>query len=119
MVARAVYRVVWFVSELQMRFRRILVLFSLGLLVLALLPSGVAPDRHTTRDPGVDLVGTVAARHRTWARQYDAGYLALALQIARNQPGFMRTTSGARVLTPRWRTRARRCLAASPGTPRR
>jgi hypothetical protein len=49
-MARALWQVAWWVSELQMRFRRILVVFSLGLLVRALLPSDVV--RHpgaTTR----------------------------------------------------------------------
>jgi hypothetical protein len=38
MVGRAFWQAAWLVSELQMRFRRILVLFSLGVLVVALLP---------------------------------------------------------------------------------
>jgi hypothetical protein len=46
MVAQALWRVSWWVSELQIRFHRILVLFSLGLLVLAWLPglAARAPD---------------------------------------------------------------------------
>jgi hypothetical protein len=44
MVARALWQATWWISELQMRFRRILVLFSLGVLVFALLAIGGAGD---------------------------------------------------------------------------
>jgi hypothetical protein len=50
MMARALWQVAWWVSELQRRFRRILVVFSLGLLVLALLPiDAVRHSGATTR----------------------------------------------------------------------
>jgi hypothetical protein len=44
MVARALWQATWWISELQMRFRRILVLFSLGVLVFALLLIGGPGD---------------------------------------------------------------------------